>query len=456
MMSSITSTNASNLNIAVPNSIDSAEYGELNLLIYLDSTSTVTEDSISDFIGLCNTTMGSITVLNNPTGQTSALNAQLLEDLTDLPAFDAVIIFGTSHNITQSGAKTTIERTLARGGGIILAGTSGETEINTNLNTLLVDYGLELGLEETTSNSTLVPEPYNLVRNFAPRYLPFVENVSQIIYHGVNVTINDTLQHAEDEDQTEILYSYPLLYSGEETLIEPRELLGTVTEFSGRGRLITIGSSYFFNDTVIRTLEEETSEEVLLQGYLDQNVSISVCDNWLLTKNLINWVAGVSGTLKFSDPVIGGYYVEKQQDHVFHAIDHGDSIWGAVNLTTADNSTVSHAEVTLFLRMLETPLVSTIMEEVNVQQFNGSFGTKTIDEERGWATIGFKAQAIGYGRIILEDDEISRVWVKPKPFDPNLPTLGMWLVFGAGSTIFLITVAFIWKSFQEMEEKQES
>lgn len=432
-----------------------AEEGELQILIYRDSESAISATSVNDLVELINTTMGSATFLNNPSGKTSALNDQLIDQNSQEPLFDAVILFGTSDNITTSGAKENLQKTLARGGGIIIAGSSGSSEvgeeINENLNDFLTGYGIEMSTLEATSANSLVPDPYILVRDFAPAHLPFLENVTQIIYHGSNLTL-DTTQD-ETEDGAEILFSYPLCFSDDESLEATRKTLGTVTELTGGGRLVTLGSSFMFNDTFIRTADEETSQEILLQGYTSSK-NISHFDNWLLIKNLIEWISGLTGNMKFSSADIGGYSLETEFGHSFHTIAMGEEVWGTINLTSWENESLPQASVTVYIRILETFLRSSVMLEVNPQQYTGSLSTKDIDLDRGWVTIGFEAKTPGYGRIFYENDAIGRMWIEPAPADPKLPSLGTWIILAAGAMIFFFSAAGIWKLIQELEKEE--
>jgi hypothetical protein len=429
----------------------SAEEGELQILIYRDSTSAISSTSVNELIDTINATMGSVTFLNNPTGKTSALNDQLIDQNSQEPLFDAVILFGTSDNITTSGAKENLQKTLARGGGIIVAGSSESSEISENLNDLLTGYGIEMSALEATSANSLVPDPYILVRDFAPAHLPFMENVTQVIYHGSNLTL-DTTQD-ETEDGVEILFSYPLCYSDEESLEATRKTLGTVTELTGGGRLVTLGSSFMFNDTFIRTADEESSQEIMLQGHTSSK-NISHFDNWLLIKNLMEWISGLTGSMKFSAPDIGGYSMKTELGHSFHTITMGEQVWGTINLTSWENESLPQASVTVYIRILKTFLRSSVMLEVNPQQYTGSLSTKDIDLDRGWVTIGFEARTPGYGRVFYENDAISRMWIEQSPADPNLPSWGTWIVLAAGAIIFFFSAAGIWKLIQEIEKEE--
>lgn len=428
----------------------SAEQGELQILIYRDSGSAISSTSVNELVNTINATMGSATFLNNPSGKTSALNEQLIDQNSQEPLFDAVILFGTSDNITTSGAKENLQKTLARGGGIIVAGSSGSSEISENLNDFLTGYGIEMSSQEASSANSVVPDPYILVRDFAPAYLPFMENVTQVIYHGSNLTL-DTAQD-ETEDGLGILFSYPLCYSDEESLEATRKTLGTVTELKGGGRLVTLGSSFMFNDTFIRTADEETSQEILLQGHTSSK-NISHFDNWLLVKNLIEWISGITGSMKFSSPDIGGYSIKTAQGHNFHTITMGEQVWGTINLTSWKNESLPQVSITVYIRILETFLRSAAMLEINPQQYTGSLSTKDIDLDRGWVTIGFEARAPGHGRIFYENDAISRFWIEATPADPNLPSLSIWIVLAAGAIIFFLSAAGIWKLIQEMEKE---
>ncbi|MFX0113816.1 MAG: hypothetical protein ACFFB3_04655 [Candidatus Hodarchaeota archaeon] len=451
--------------IASPNSVIMSDFStmtttaplileeeDLRLLIYRDSDSAVLSSSISELIGNLNATFETVTFLDNPSGKTAALSEQLLDPTSQTRLFDAVILLGTSDDISDSDASEALQKFLARGGGVIVAGTAGESAISENMNTFLTNYGIEMGTEDAGIDNLLLPAPYILVRDFAPSYLPFIENVSQIVYHGANVTL-DT-DRDETEDGLEILFSYPLFYSDNVALATTRETLGTVTELGGGGRLVTLGSSHMFNNTFIKTPDEEASQEILLQGYTE-NASIDYFDNWIFLRNLITWVSGVSGNMKLSSPYIEGYHIERAQDHVYYKLTMGESIWGTVNLTTWENESLSHARVTIYLRLLETFIRSSAMSEIHPQQYNGTVSSEDIDLERAWLNIGFEARAPGYGRIYLERDEISRVWAIEGRKNPQLPALGMWAVFAVGSLVFFFTVGGIWKLLQEMEKQAE-
>ncbi|MFQ5979920.1 MAG: hypothetical protein ACE5OZ_17455 [Candidatus Heimdallarchaeota archaeon] len=454
--SGIASRNASQMGISATSSTSMAlatEEADLRVLVYRDAGSAIQSSSINDLVDTLNATFGSVTLLDGPSGQTAALNQAIVDQNTQALLVDAVIFFGSADNISASGAKETFQKFLARGGGMIVAGTSGESDISINLNSFLNGYGIEIGVEDAASSASNVPDPYILARDFAPSYLPFMENVTQIIYHGANVTLDPAQD--ETEDDLEILFSYPLCYSDGEALAQTRETLGTVTELALGGRLVTLGSSFMFNDTFIRTVEEEKSQDVTLQGYTD-NGSLAQFDNWLFVKNLVSWISGITGNLKFSTPAIGGYRIESAQDHTYHTVTKGKQIiWGSINLTSWENESISHARVELYIRLLDTVLRSSVMSLSNSQQYNATISTEDIDLERGWVNVGFEGSAPGYGRAFFEHDDISRMWVKSVPHDPEWPALSVWIIFAAGSLIFFSSAAIIWKILQEMEESME-
>lgn len=430
-----------------------AEEADLRVLVYRDVGSAIQSSSMNDLVDRLNATVGSVTLLDGPSEKTAALNQVILDQNTQELLVDAVVFFGSADNISASGAKETFQKFLGRGGGMIVAGTSGQSDISLNLNSFLSGYGIEIGIEDAKSDASNVPDPYILVRDFTPSYLPFMENVTQIIYHGANITLNPAQEKTEDD--FEILFSYPLCYSDGEVLAQTRETLGTVTELALGGRLVTLGSSFMFNDTFIRTAEEENSQDITLQGYTD-NESLAQFDNWLLVKNLISWISGITGKMKFSTPAIGGYRIESAQDHTYHTVTKGQQIiWGSINLTSWENESLSHARVELYIRVLDTLLRSSVMSWTNSQQYNASLSTKDIDLERGWVTVGFEARAPGYGRAFFENDEIGRMWVKGIPNDPKLPALSIWIIFAAGSLIFFSSAAIIWQILQEMEKSAE-
>ncbi|MFX0094058.1 MAG: hypothetical protein ACFFBD_20135 [Candidatus Hodarchaeota archaeon] len=365
----------------------------------------------------------------------------------DLDNNDVLVILGSTEDYEPEEINV-ITNFVNRGGSLLVTGDE-DNNVKESLDPILEPFGISFGnVTVTSENNSPLPDPYVLAKDFSTPRIPVLDNVTQLVYHGVNLTLNETFEYQWNETLIPHLKErYPLIFAAGDTS-EGYDLtvLSAVVELNkGRSRILAVGSSNMWNNSFIQNkTERDQGAQINIPS---TSINLTFVDNTLFAENAFKWVCRSTGHFKlFNDSIEAPVIEEPQQfatqNGTYQTLEVGEIISGSVMLRDWHNQSLSSTNLTFSLERTGRILRSAQMVEDENGTFSGYLNTTGIS--KGWIDATFVANRRGYIETWYEAEE-GRIWLIPEakvqvPINP-----AMLALLGAAVVIFAISLVFILK-----------
>ncbi|NHJ33782.1 MAG: hypothetical protein FK732_13060, partial [Asgard group archaeon] len=363
----------------------------------------------------------------NDTFQISTLTTQLRA--TDLESQDVLVIFGPSEKYSDTTTEIPIIHEFLEKGGSLLIAADSDNDVKVASDEIMEPYGITFGNDTATGN-TILPEPYVFVKDFSSPRIPALDNVTQLVYHGTNLTLNEEFAY---KNNTLFKERYPLMFADSDTWegYDSTILAAAVELNRGRSRILVTGSIDMWNNTFIQNSTEiDRGDLINIPG---TSLNVSFIDNTLFAENAFKWLGGTIGHFKFSNDSIQAptVEVEKQfaeQSGTYQTLEIGKIVSGSVVVRDWSNVPLDSANITFSLERTGNILRKGQMTENQTGYYNGYVNTTGIDS--GWIDATFTASRRGFVENWFEA-ETGRIWLEPEPKTLTPINLAMLTLLGA-------------------------
>jgi intraflagellar transport protein 52 len=220
-----------------------------------------------------------------------------------------LVIIGGPRDYFNHGEIETMKNYLEEGGNLLVfLGEGGEERNNTNLNELLIEYGIKINSDNVVRTSYykyLHPkECYIDDAKVHPELLNSLKNIPK----KKKIELNDDMldeDYKEDDRNLKIVYPYGaslevdkgvavLFSSGIIAYPHGRPLAAVVQSKSMKGKMVVFGSERFFDDEFFEKEENKKVTDYVLKyllgiwkGNLEKNVKETVCEKYTYTPNIV-------------------------------------------------------------------------------------------------------------------------------------------------------------------------
>ncbi len=375
----------------------------------------------------------------NDTFQLEILTTQL--DEGDLESQDVLVILGPSDNY-EDDEIIIIHEFLEKGGSLLISG-HNDDDVKTALDEIMEPYNITFGNDIATGN-TYLPEPYVFVKDFSSPRIPALDNVTQLVYHGTNLTLNEKFAY---KNNTLFKERYPVMFADSDTWegYDSTILAAAVELNQGRSRILVTGSIDMWNNTFIQNRTEIDRGDLI--NIAGTSLNVSFVDNTLFAENCFKWLGGITGHFRFSNDSIQAPIVEveklfAEQTGMYRTLEIGNIISGSVVVQDWDNRALDSANLTFSLERTGSILRKRQMTEEQIGNYYGFINTTGIDA--GWIDATFTANRRGFVERWFEA-ETGRIWLIPEPSKQIPINLGMLALLGAAVAVFIISVILVLK-----------
>ncbi|MFX0067329.1 MAG: hypothetical protein ACFFC7_34850 [Candidatus Hermodarchaeota archaeon] len=399
------------------------------IVFHLHHDPLIEESQISDLIDTLNDTF-----------QINILTTQLRA--TDLDSQDVLVIFGPSEEYNNITEVPIIYEFLEKGGSLLIAADSDD-DVQGALNPIMKPYGITFGNDTATGN-TYLPEPYVFVKDFSSPRIPALDNITQLVYHGTNLTLNEEFTYKNNKLLKE---RYPLMFADSDTWegYDSTILAAAVELNRGRSRILVTGSIDMWNNTFIQNSAEiELGDLINIPG---TSLNVSFIDNTLFAENAFKWLGGTIGHFKFLNESIQAPTVEvkeqfAEQSGTYQTLEIGKIISGSVVLRDWSNRPLDSANVTFSLERTGNILRKGQMTEDQNGYYTGYINTTGIAS--GWIDATFTANRRGFVESWFEA-ETGRIWLEREPKRQIPINSAMLTLLGAAVAVFILSMVLVLK-----------
>ncbi|MFX1254647.1 MAG: hypothetical protein ACFFCZ_23750 [Promethearchaeota archaeon] len=413
-------------NVRVPTNPD-----DFKIVFHLHHDPVIEESQLRDLFETLNDTF-QIEILTTP------LRA------TDLDSQDVLVIFGPSEKYSEETTTEIpiIHEFVEKGGSLLIAADS-DNDVKAALDEIMDPYGIIFGNDTATGN-TYLPEPYVFVKDFSSPRIPALDNITQLVYHGTNLTFNEEFFY---KNSTLFKERYPLMFADSDTWggYDSTILAAAVELNRGRSRILVTGSIDMWNNTFIQNSTEIDRGDLI--NIAGTSLNVSFIDNTLFAENAFKWLGGTIGHFKFSNDSIQAPTVEvkkefAEQSGTYQTLEIGEIISGSVVVRDWSNIPLNSVNLTFSLERTGNILRAGQMTEDQNGYYKGYINTTGINS--GWIDSTFTANKRGFVESWFEA-ETGRIWLIPEPKTQIPVNLAMLTLLGAAIAVFIISVILVLK-----------